>query len=107
FVINYFDQVVGTEDEDKVRRRAQSYFKDIFLDNFDDKFTQRVHFLSARRAAQDSAQGLKDSQYVHALNDFELAIGEYLNAAKGEVRWRQKANELMRILVPAWENAQM
>lgn len=106
FVVNYWDQVRGTEDAEKVRTRIESFARDVYPDELSSELDRRIHCLSAQCALEELREARNDSPFLDRLEDFEAAIGSYLADTKGDARWRRKADRLMRELPSIRDNAE-
>lgn len=106
FVINCYDKVAGTGDEEKVLARAQSFFEKVYEDEIDNWFNERIHFLSALEVVNHSQNGQSESQYVHDFQSFEAIVGNYLADVKGAKRLQQLSDELMEVLARTYVHAE-
>ena len=106
FVINCFDQVAGTGEEEKVVQRAESFFRKIFGERSDEMLDKRVHYLSALEVVKHHRDEPHDEQFVEDFEGFEEAVGQYLALAKGNELWRVRADEMMQVLADLSGHAQ-
>jgi hypothetical protein len=104
FVVNFFDQIQGESDQERVRERARSFFGDLYPESIEDSTYERVHFLSAKKVLEDRRDN-EESRFVESFEAFEKAIGQYLSDAKGAERWERAAREAQEELVHVEQNA--